>query len=76
MAELIASPKKLKEMAEALAASIPPHLGQPTSPPISWAQVGDQVIVILADGRKASASIQDINALMFPQDLPPAAPRR
>jgi hypothetical protein len=61
----------LKSMAEIIASHTPAHLGQPTIPPISWAQVGDQVIVILADGRKASASIQDINALMF--DLPPAA---
>ena len=56
----------LKSMAEIIASHTPAHLGQPTIPPISWAQVGDQVIVILADGRKASASIQDINALMFP----------
>lgn len=53
-------------MANALAASILPHLGQPTTPPTAWAQEGETVIVVLADGRKVSASIQDINALMFP----------
>jgi hypothetical protein len=64
--------KTLKAMAEALAASIPPHLGQPTTPPTSWAQDGETVTVILADGRKVSASIQAINALMFPPALTPA----
>ena len=57
--------KAIQKMAEVLAASIPPHLGQPTTPPISWAQNGDTVTVILADGRKVSASIEAINALMF-----------
>ena len=60
---------KLQAMATALAASIPPHLDRPTIPPISWAQVGDQVSVILADGRKVSASIQAVNELMFSQNL-------
>jgi hypothetical protein len=57
--------KTLKTMAEALAASIPPHLGKPTVPAIAWKQEGETVFVILADGRKVSASIQAINALMF-----------
>jgi hypothetical protein len=58
---------KLQAMAEALAASVPEHLGMPTIPPISWAQNGDIVTVILADGRKVSASIQEINQIMFNQ---------
>ena len=58
---------KLQQMATALAASIPPHLGQPTIPPLSWHQEGEIVIVILADGRKVSASITKINELMFSQ---------
>ena len=59
------SDKSVVDMAFTLAASIPSYLGQPTTPPIAWAQVGEIVIVILADGRKVSASIQDINKLMF-----------
>jgi len=58
---------KLQAMATALAASIQPHLGLPTIPPIAWAQNGDIVSVVLADGRKVSASIQEINQLMFVQ---------
>lgn len=53
-------------MAMALALNTPSHLGKPTAPPISWRQDGEIVIVVLADGRKVSASIQDINAIMFP----------
>jgi hypothetical protein len=61
-------PKEIgvKEMAQALAASIPPHLGQPTTPPLAWHQTGEIVVVILADGRKVSATVLAINALMFP----------
>ena len=59
---------KLKAMAEALSASILPHLGLPTFPPISWAQNGDVVTVILADGRKVSATIQEINQIMFAKE--------
>ncbi|MGD0752825.1 MAG: hypothetical protein ABSA23_15630 [Anaerolineales bacterium] len=61
--------EKLQVMATALAASIQPHLGQPTIPPISWAQDGDIVHVVLADGRKVSASIQEINQIMFTQKV-------
>ena len=60
---------KLKDMATALAASIPPHLGKPTIPPIAWAQEGEILHVVLADGRKVSANIQAINELMFAQDV-------
>jgi hypothetical protein len=60
---------KLKEMATALAAGTMPHLGQPTLPPQTWAQNGDLVTVILADGRKVSANIQTINTLMFKQGI-------
>jgi hypothetical protein len=59
---------KLKTMATALASSIPPRLGQPTLPPIAWAQAGEIITVILADGRKVSANIQEVNALMFAQN--------
>jgi hypothetical protein len=52
-------------MATALAASQKPHLDRPTIPPISWAQDGGIITVIMADGRKVRATIQDINALMF-----------
>ena len=57
-------------MAEALAASIPPHLAKLTSPPISWMQIGNDVTVILADGRKFTSSIQKINELMSAKTLP------
>ena len=57
---------KLQAMAEAFAASIPPYLDKPTLPPIAWAQAGETVIVILADGRKMHATVQEINTLMFP----------
>ena len=66
--------KRLRELAYALAGGTPAHLGMPTLPPISWAQTGDLVIVVLADGRKVSASIQDINALMFTQDVASVPP--
>lgn len=42
----------LKAKAYALAEATPPHLGQPTMPPIKWRQEGDELVVILADGRK------------------------
>jgi hypothetical protein len=72
---------KLKSMAEALAASTAPWLDKPTTPPISWAQTGDVISVVLADGRKVSATVQDVNALLFKPvgaqvirpKLPPAA---
>jgi len=59
----------VQTMAEALAASCPSYLGHPTIPPISWAQNGEMITVILADGWKVSASIQAINTLMFKQGL-------
>jgi hypothetical protein len=62
---------KLQAMAEAFAASIPPHLGQPTIPPIKWRQEGEIVHVVLADGRMFEASIQEINHLMFEQMIEP-----
>jgi len=68
-------PKEIgvKQMAEALAASIPLVHDRPITPPLAWAQDGDKVTVILADGRKVSASIQEINALMFASDHPSKA---
>ena len=56
-------------MATALAASIPPYLDKPTLPPIAWAQNGEIITVILADGRKFSSSVQEINAIMFSQHV-------
>lgn len=56
---------KLQAMAETLAANTQPWLGKPTVPPIAWAQNGEIVVVILADGRKVSANVQAINALVF-----------
>ena len=61
--------KELKDMAFALAASFPPHLDQPTIPPLDWHQDGEIITVIMADGRKVKASIQDINKLMFDQNV-------
>ena len=52
-------------MATALAASQPSHLGHPTIPPMDWHQEGEILTVIMADGRKVSASIPEITALMF-----------
>jgi hypothetical protein len=60
---------QLGKMAYALAASTPPYLDKPTIPPLDWHQEGDRVTVILADGRKVSASILEINALMFAQGV-------
>ncbi len=62
----------VQTMAEILASHTPAHLGQPTTPPISWAQTGDIVSVVLADGRKVKASIQEVNEILF-KELPPAA---
>jgi len=62
-------PNQLKTMATAYAASIPPYLDRPTIPPQAWHQEGEIVTVILADGRKVSANIQAINALMFEQHV-------
>ena len=56
----------IRSMAMALALSIQPVHDRPTAPPLAWAQDGDKVTVILADGRKVSATIQEINTLMFP----------
>ena len=63
------SPQSLQDLAYALAAGTPEYLGRPTIPPIVWSQDGETVIVILADGRKVSASILEINALMFAQGV-------
>ena len=63
------SPQSLQDLAYALAAGTPEYLGRPTIPPIVWSQDGETVIVILADGRKVSASILEINQLMFSQGI-------
>jgi len=61
--------KSLAAKATALAASQPSHLGQPTIPPMDWHQEGEILTVIMADGRKVSASIEAINLLMFSQGV-------
>jgi hypothetical protein len=57
--------KSLVAKATALAASQPSHLGQPTIPPLDWHQEGEILTVIMADGRKVSANIRDINVSLF-----------
>jgi len=57
----------LKAMAETIASGTPQHLGQPTTPPISWAQTGDIITVVLADGRKVSSTVQAVNQILFKQ---------
>jgi hypothetical protein len=42
----------LKTKAYALAEATPRHLNQPTTPPIAWRQEGNELVVLLADGRK------------------------
>ena len=69
----------LQGMAETIASGTPRHLGQPTTPPISWAQTGDIITVILADGRKVSSTVQAVNEILFQQikidePTPPLAP--
>jgi hypothetical protein len=46
------SDQSLKIVAFALAEATPMHLGIPTTPPQRWRQEGDQLVVILPDGRK------------------------
>jgi hypothetical protein len=42
---------QLKEAAFKIAEATPRHLDQPTIPPIRWSLEGDQLRVLLADGR-------------------------
>jgi hypothetical protein len=51
----------LESKAFALAEATPPHLGQPTLPPIKWRQEGDELVVILADGRKVRGPLYPLN---------------
>ena len=48
-----------KTAAYAIAEAAPRHLDQPTSPPINWQKEKDNLVVILADGRKAIGPIFD-----------------
>ena len=48
-----------KTAAYAIAETAPRHLDQPTSPPIKWRKEGDDLVVILADGRIATGPIVD-----------------
>ena len=49
----------LKTAAYAIAEAAPRHLDQPTSPPIRWRKEGDDLVVILANGRIATGPIVD-----------------
>jgi hypothetical protein len=42
----------LKAKAYTLAETTSRYLNKPTTPPLAWRQEGDQLVVILADGRK------------------------
>jgi hypothetical protein len=59
----------LEAKAYALAESISPYLGQPTTPPIKWRQEGDELVVILADGRKVRAPLVELQPKSAPQVL-------
>jgi hypothetical protein len=54
----------IKVMAEAVAKAQPDHAGQPAFPPQSWRVEGDTLIVLCADGRKVSASMEEIKQLL------------
>jgi hypothetical protein len=43
--------KAIQALAFQFAASIPEHLGRPTTPPLKWSIEYDRLRVILADGR-------------------------
>lgn len=45
----------LKRAAFMLAEHTPEYLGQPTMPPQGWRLEGDEIVVLLADGRKVRA---------------------
>ena len=51
-------------LANAIAETCPKYLDKPTMPILSWARSGDAIIVILADGRKAMASIEFAKGLL------------
>ena len=61
----------LAAKATALAASQKEHLGRPTIPPIDWHQEGEILTVVMADGRKVTANIRDVDALLFPPQAKP-----
>lgn len=42
-----------------MAENTPEYLGKPTTPPISWKVQGDNLAVILADGRKVTGPVFD-----------------
>ncbi len=48
-----------KTAAYAIAEAAPRHLDQPTTPPIQWRVDGDNLVVILADGRIATGPTFD-----------------
>ena len=48
-----------KTAAHAIAEAAPRHLDQPTTPPIQWRVDGDNLVVILADGRIATGPTFD-----------------
>ena len=65
----------LKSKAYALAEATPPHLGRPTTPPLTWRQEGDELVVILADGRKVRGPIAHVPVIRVsePIKIPPKA---
>ena len=62
MEEVIYNPPELKKAAEALAEATPQHLGRPTTPIIRWRVDGDQLRVLLADGRTVRGPLPDKKA--------------
>ena len=49
--------KELEKLAYSIAENTPKHLDQPTTPPIRWRVEGDQLRVLLADGRTVRGPI-------------------
>jgi hypothetical protein len=62
---------ELKAAAFALAEVTPKHLDRPTIPPISWRLEGDQLRVLLADGRTVRGPIPSVGA----RHVSPSSPK-
>ncbi len=77
---------ELKSAAFALAEATPRHLDQPTTPPIHWQLEGDQLRVLLADGRTVRGPARLVKIVFVPADssgmptghmpLPDASPKK
>ena len=63
----------LKTKAYTLAESTPRYLDKPTSPPLIWYQEGDQIVIILADGRKVHAPVTIDKPKSMPAPIPAKA---